>query len=1193
MSSSNCSNDYFKRWLEENFVPSGIVFSTKSAREIIGKNNLTPSQFLRPFGVINDYVVNIKDYQNKINSFRFDFFDSTDYHKNQKKISNYLNNCISCEKNIPKFSIDSIHLNKNNYSSFFENTKYYSKNYYNECEKIILEYCYFDENEIYQQPLLFVYFIDITNNIDDIKNMKNNFPNLVKDIYDTEMIELIIILNDKSEEKEKNIDKINILKKEIKSNLLVFEINNNKTPNNNNFDFFYEYFHRLEVYNGDFNKNILGQLISKDEINKIKSDFHFFLRNQFLLQLNKKILDLKQKDPILQIFPKSSIVQCEYFKLSYKFIGYQKAKLILGIILFYLRAYKESYICIKKLYKYINEQQPKKNEISLFQFKSIIKIIIEEKNINNNFDLISLYKKNIQLFNNSDQKTCVEIIRAVFINIRIFEKYLNEYFIIYLLNKYKEDLQKFEYNFIYGLILEKLAYYYLYKEKPQIRTFTKYLIRWCPSYWNISSENNKKIKYKYLLYILGLFCDIFHMKENYNESLKFSFFFIKKYITKYLIISCYNIGFNEGINFFYLVLLKLYKIPVNLNLNEKEIDEKQEEYLELSAEMSKFINNKMHFIDNSDIINFDKSSILIITKREEDILDKKFKTNFLYKFKKYFTPKLNEVYCILTQNDLSSFKYIDKISNNEDTFNYYIKKDIEVNLNEIIRIKFTFSNPFPFNDKYESIKFIFDNNNLVECEEKSLTMKGLSKVSLELSVKFIGKGKVSIIGISYIRANVHEINNIFDYKIKTFLYSQLHDEDKEYNFEKKKRKKKFSEYNFLNNKDKRKNYTFDILDYDSNINISIANNESVLTIYQYEVYFFPIKILNNSKYEIRKFSIFFEAEEKEKILLPPYFYNDENNLRKEFIIYIPIICLEFGKNFLYIVFKFEEKNNDIDSKKFILELNVIKSYNIGIIDNYISKKNDIIKREICIKCSTFDNQEINADLFKENNDIILPNNFKIEKDKIYFIKNSFFKEIEIHSENMNGKIKENQLYENINFKEDYNNDLINQFFKSFQNNNLLFKCKINDKNLLYIHEINNNNFKQYQEYSYKHLIEQNLNITYNIKDLNDDEKYMTVYVNFDIKTFITYTENHLKKIIIGIDNEIESIFEWLGLQYIIISNFEKNTINKTFNCIIKSNLNKNFEREIEGELNKIYIAIEIENTNKIYKNLYNPYLFKN
>jgi hypothetical protein len=170
-------------------------------------------------------------------------------------------------------------------------------------------------------------------------------------------------------------------------------------------------------------------------------------------------------------------------------------------------------------------------------------------------------------------------------------------------------------------------------------------------------------------------------------------------------------------------------------------------------------------------------------------------------------------------------------------------------------------------------------SNLIKTPIKNRPEKNRESATIEVTnlgnrFKFIGKGKVSIIGISYIRGDVHEINNIFDYKIKTFLYSQLHDEDKEYNFEKKKRKKKFSEYNFLNNKDKRKNYTFDILDYDSNINISIANNESVLTIYQYEVYFFPIKILNNSKYEIRKFSIFFEAEEKEKILLPPYFYND-------------------------------------------------------------------------------------------------------------------------------------------------------------------------------------------------------------------------------------------------------------------------------------------------------------------------------
>ncbi len=1196
MSSSNFSNKYFEKWLEENFLPSGIVFSTKSAREIIGKNNLTPSQFLRPFGVINDYIINLKEYHNKLDSFRIDFFDSIDYHKNQNQISKYLNNCISCEKNIPKFSIDSIHLNKNNYYSLIQNTKFYSKNYYNECEKIIIEYSYFDENEIYQQPLLFVYFIDLIDEIEDINNMKNNIPNLVKDIYDTEMIELFIILYDKSEDKKYNKDKINSFKQEIKSNIIIFEINNNTNPNNNNCEFFYPYFHKLEVYNGDFNKNILGQFISISEINKMKKDLHTFLRNEFLNQLYQKIsnLEMKQNNFLLGLFSKPSIVQCEFFKLSYKFQGYLKAKLILGIILFYLRAYKESYNYIKKVYKNIKGQQYKKNEISLFEFKSIIKALIGRNNtIDENKEIINLYKRYSQLYNNSDENHKVNIgtIRALLIHIRELESYShdNVNLIIDLLNKYNHELQNFECNFLYGFILEKVGYYYLFKEIPQIRMFTRHLIRWCPIYWENSTQENKKITYKYLLYILGLFCDIFHMKENYNENLIFSFFLVKKYIIIYLIHSCYNIDFYEGVNYFYLILLKLYKIPQNLNLNEEEINKKQEEYLELSGKISKFIGNTKHSIDNSDIINFDKSSILVITKREEDILDKKFNTNFLFKFKKYFTPTLNEIYCVLTQNDLSSFKYIDKLSNNEKSFNYYIKKDIEVNVNETIKIRFNFSNPFPFHDKYESIKFIFDNEKLVECEEKTLTINGLSNKEIELSVKFIGKGKVSIIGISYIRADIYEIRNIFDYKIKSFLYNQLHDEDKENNFPKKTRKKKFSEYNILNNKDKRKNYTFDILDYNSNINISIANNKSYVTLYQYEVYYFPIKILNNSKYEIRKFTIFFETEEKQ-ILLPHYFYNDENNLRKEFIIYVPIICLGFGQKFLYIVFKFEEKNNDIDSKKFILELNVIKSYNIEIIDNYIVKQNDIIKRKIFIQCSTFDNQEINTDLFKDNNNIILPNNYKIDKENIYFRKNSYNKEIEIHSDNINNNIHKNKIFENINFEEDYNNDFINLFFNSIQKNKLLYKSRINDKILLYIHEINNNNLNEYKDYSIKDLIEQYLNITYIIKDLNEDEKYMTVNMSFDIKTFYTFTENKLSEIKIGIDNKNESIFEWIGLQDIMINNFEKDIINKTFNCIIKYKLNEDFEREIEYELNKIYIEIQIEDSTTKFNYLYNSYL---
>jgi hypothetical protein len=198
-------SNYFTNWVEENFLPCGIVFSTDSSRNIILKNNLTPSQFLRPFGDLSNIFleIKIKDiYKNNIKNFKIDFFDSENFHKNNNNILPYLYNCLSNENNIPKFSIDSVHLNKKNYFSFIDKQKYFSKNYFNECEKIIFEYCNFDENEIYQQPLLFVYIIDINEDFHKIEEMKNDFPNLIKEIYDSEMVDLIIILNDKSDKKK-------------------------------------------------------------------------------------------------------------------------------------------------------------------------------------------------------------------------------------------------------------------------------------------------------------------------------------------------------------------------------------------------------------------------------------------------------------------------------------------------------------------------------------------------------------------------------------------------------------------------------------------------------------------------------------------------------------------------------------------------------------------------------------------------------------------------------------------------------------------------------------------------------------------------------------------------------------------------------------------------------------------------------
>ena len=43
----------FEEWLTQTFLPCGVVYSTESAKKILSKNNLTASEFLRPFGDFN------------------------------------------------------------------------------------------------------------------------------------------------------------------------------------------------------------------------------------------------------------------------------------------------------------------------------------------------------------------------------------------------------------------------------------------------------------------------------------------------------------------------------------------------------------------------------------------------------------------------------------------------------------------------------------------------------------------------------------------------------------------------------------------------------------------------------------------------------------------------------------------------------------------------------------------------------------------------------------------------------------------------------------------------------------------------------------------------------------------------------------------------------------------------------------
>ena len=67
--------EYFTKWIQENFIPCGIVYSTDKSKEILKKNNLTPSEFIRPFGDLNKIPlkIQINNYNNVLTDFKIDF----------------------------------------------------------------------------------------------------------------------------------------------------------------------------------------------------------------------------------------------------------------------------------------------------------------------------------------------------------------------------------------------------------------------------------------------------------------------------------------------------------------------------------------------------------------------------------------------------------------------------------------------------------------------------------------------------------------------------------------------------------------------------------------------------------------------------------------------------------------------------------------------------------------------------------------------------------------------------------------------------------------------------------------------------------------------------------------------------------------------------------------------------------------
>ena len=158
---------YFQDWLSKSFKPCCIVLCSDKAREIIAQNNLTPSEFLRPFGDFRGKKLQIqfneKDKEPiSLNDFILDFYDAENYSQIKKEsVMNYISEMF--RQNEPTWNLNNPLITKNRLEPVTSKLimGQYCSPWFKEFEKTILESLKFDEYELYQQPLINVFIASI------------------------------------------------------------------------------------------------------------------------------------------------------------------------------------------------------------------------------------------------------------------------------------------------------------------------------------------------------------------------------------------------------------------------------------------------------------------------------------------------------------------------------------------------------------------------------------------------------------------------------------------------------------------------------------------------------------------------------------------------------------------------------------------------------------------------------------------------------------------------------------------------------------------------------------------------------------------------------------------------------------------------------------------------------------------------
>ena len=368
---NNNFQEIFYPWILNTFPPVSLVYSSPNAQKILGKDFLSPSQFMRPFGDLKGTSITFmynEKYQSNTSDFKFDFYDPQDFIKiENNQINNYIINCLSSENVMPNFENNFIKLNKNDIQSFLMKFKYNSPNYYLEFEKLFFEICKFQETELYQQPILNIYLCDINDDVNIVSYLiTESMPKLISSgAYEQQTFDLLILLNDKSDKNNQNLNKIvletNFKNKYYGKEVITLNINSGCLKENQNDlsdDIWSNYIHKIEEYSDGFDPIQRGKYITKNEVNIFKQKFAYFIKNKFtnylqdlIYKLDKNLSKNSGINLLLNKFKTTKIEKQEII-LEYnipKLLSEDRQRYLLSLLLFHIRDYNDAYENLKKL----------------------------------------------------------------------------------------------------------------------------------------------------------------------------------------------------------------------------------------------------------------------------------------------------------------------------------------------------------------------------------------------------------------------------------------------------------------------------------------------------------------------------------------------------------------------------------------------------------------------------------------------------------------------------------------------------------------------------------------------------------------------------------------------------------------------------------------------------------------------------